>query len=116
MCSIVDQTGDVVFRHFGKLLLEDAFEALLGAIYLDGGIAAAEEFLQPHMRELANSALPSKDAKTALQEWAQARGLPVPEYKIIETVGAAHAPVFTVEALVKGHTPVQSKAASKKIA
>lgn len=97
--------------------LEDAFEALLGALYLDGGLAAAEAFLSPRMRELASKvSAPPKDAKTALQEWSQGRGLSVPTYTLLATEGAAHAPVFTVEVAVHGHAPVQAKAASKRAA
>ena len=95
--------------------LEDAFEALLGALYLDGGLAAAEQFLLPRWQELAHTmkAAP-KDAKTALQEWAQARGLGVPVYRLCGTSGPAHAPEFTVEATLSGHAPVQAKAATKR--
>ena len=61
--------------------LEDALEALIGALYLDGGMDAAEIFITPRWTKLADAmgAAP-KDAKTALQEWAQGHGLPVPAY------------------------------------
>lgn len=95
--------------------LEDALEALIGALYLDGGMAAAEAFILPRWQALADDIkTPPKDAKTALQEWAQARGLPVPEYKVLATVGPAHAPEFTIEAGVKGHAGATAKAASKR--
>lgn len=95
--------------------LEDAMEALLGALYLDGGMVAAENFITPRWRALAqNIAFPPKDAKTALQEWAQARGLPVPTYTMIENTGPAHAPEFTIEARIKNYPPVQAKANAKR--
>jgi ribonuclease-3 len=97
--------------------LEDAFEALIGAIYLDGGIAAVEAFIVPRWRELAKSVTAApKDAKTALQEWSQGRGLSLPTYKIIETIGSAHAPIFTIEVKVQGYEPASAKASSKRAA
>jgi ribonuclease-3 len=97
--------------------LEDALEALIGAIYLDGGMSAAEAFVAPRWTDIARkAATPPKDAKTALQEWAQARGLPVPVYHVAESTGPAHAPRFTIEVVVQGHAPAQGSAASKRVA
>ena len=97
--------------------LEDALEALIGALYLDGGFEAAEAFIVPRFSELAKKvAAPPKDAKTSLQEWAQGRGLPIPSYKLLETVGPAHAPLFTIEASVSGYDTTQAKANSKRAA
>ncbi|MFW0776881.1 MAG: ribonuclease III [Rickettsiales bacterium] len=97
--------------------LEDAMEALIGAIYLDGGEVAAETFITARWTEIAkNTVAPPKDAKTALQEWAQGRKLPVPSYNLLDTVGPAHAPEFTIEVTVKGHPPAQAKANSKRAA
>lgn len=97
--------------------LEDALEALLGALYLDGGMEAAEAFALPRWKELARATkAPPKDAKTALQEWAQARGLPVPDYRVLESAGPAHAPVFTVEVCVQGEGEMQASAPNKRAA
>jgi len=97
--------------------LEDALEALIGAIYLDGGMEAAEAFIVPRWTEMARKTeAPPKDAKTALQEWAQARGLPVPNYALVESTGPAHAPQFTIEVTVQGYPPAQAQAASKRVA
>lgn len=97
--------------------LEDACEAVIGAIYLDQGLEAARGFIERYWgkRALQMSA-PPKDPKTALQEWAQARSLPLPEYKLLSEVGAAHSPIFTVEVHVHGQTPQRAEAANKKVA
>jgi len=97
--------------------LEDALEALAGALYLDGGLAAVEAFIAPRWTRLAQQAeTPPKDAKTALQEWAQARGLPVPAYRLAASTGLAHAPEFTLEVTVQGFPPAHAKASSKRAA
>lgn len=97
--------------------LEDACEALLGAVYLDGGIEAAravvERFWSAHARSMVN---PPKDAKTTLQEWAQGRGLPLPEYALISSDGPSHAPCFVIEVRVNGLEPVRAEAGVKKTA
>lgn len=97
--------------------LEDACESLIGALFLDGGYEAAEHFIRSRWKKLAEVIhSPAKDAKTALQEWAQARGLPVPAYAVLESSGPAHSPVFTVEARVEGHPPQSSTAGTKRAA
>ena len=83
-------------------ILADACEAVLGAIYRDGGLQAAAGFVRRHWRARLEAAIkPPADAKTQLQEWAQGRGLPLPDYKEIGREGPAHAPKFAVEVSVK---------------
>lgn len=95
--------------------LEDACEALIGALFLDGGLPAAEHFIRTHWTALAAQELtPPKDAKTTLQEWAQARGLPLPQYHTVDTRGPAHAPRFVIEATVQGHPPTRAEGATKR--
>ncbi|MCE2926573.1 MAG: ribonuclease III [Rickettsiales bacterium] len=97
--------------------LEDAMEAVLGALYLDGGLEAAETFIAMRWSDMARRiSAPPKDAKTALQEWAQARGLPVPDYQVIDTQGPAHAPEFTIQVRIQGHEPHTARANSKRVA
>ena len=87
-------------------ILADAMEALIGATYLDGGYDAALALVGRLFAEVMSSAGTGaaehwgKDAKTALQEWLQARRLAVPTYRITETRGQAHAQTFEVECAV----------------
>jgi ribonuclease-3 len=79
-------------------LLGDCCEAVIAALYLDGGIAAARRLIERHWEPLMHAdPTPPKDAKTALQEWAQGRGLPLPAYREVGRTGPQHAPLFTVE-------------------
>jgi len=97
--------------------LEDALEALLGAVYLDGGFEAAKAVINRFWKDYATSLKsPPKDPKTTLQEWAQGRGLPLPEYVLISSDGPSHAPMFVVELRVAGVAPVRAEAGVKKIA
>ena len=84
-------------------ILADAVEALIGAIYLDGGLPPATRLVRQLFGELIAGTEAdswSKDAKTELQEWLQARRLPVPAYRIVATRGQAHAQTFDVECAV----------------
>lgn len=96
--------------------LPDAMEALLGALYLDGGLKAAGEFIHRYwQKDIAMEEAPA-DPKTALQEWAQGQGLPLPQYKVLEHSGPAHAPKFIIEASVKGYEPAVAEGNSKRAA
>jgi ribonuclease-3 len=84
-------------------ILADAVEALIGAAFVDGGFGAAREAVRRLFGELILSTEAdswSKDAKTELQEWLQARRLPVPAYRIAATRGEKHAQTFEVECAV----------------
>ncbi|MNT57230.1 Ribonuclease 3 [compost metagenome] len=84
-------------------ILADAVEAIIGAVYLDAGYTQAEGIVH-HLYERVEISqhMPaaSKDAKTALQEWLQARKQPVPLYEVTGTTGAAHAQTFHVDCTV----------------
>ncbi|MGD9743731.1 MAG: ribonuclease III [Dongiaceae bacterium] len=98
-------------------LLADACEAVIGAIYLDGGLDAARGFIEPHWQRLiAEDLRPPQDPKTALQEWAQGRGLPLPAYKLIALEGRPHEPLFTVEVQVQDKGSASGTGRSKRAA
>ncbi|NVJ98476.1 MAG: ribonuclease III [Alphaproteobacteria bacterium] len=79
----------------------DVTEAVIGAMYLDGGYDVADKFIRKHWSPLLNEGPTAiKDSKTQLQEWCQARSLPLPFYKMVGRTGPDHSPVFTIEAIV----------------
>ena len=92
-------------------ILADALEALIGATFQDGGFEAARGLVQRLFGEIIETtdlASWSKDAKTELQEWLQARRLPVPSYRISATRGQAHAQTFEVECSVPALNLIES--------
>lgn len=99
--------------------LADALEALIGALHLDGGFAVARRLIARFWEPLLELDLePPQDPKTALQEWAQARGLPLPGYREVAREGPPHEPIFTIEAEVRTDPPMHASASgrSKRLA
>lgn len=95
--------------------LENALEALIGAVYLDGGFEAARQVvLRCWADRLAKRYAPAKDAKSRLGEWAQARGLAPPVYAVTGREGPDHIPRFTVEAQLAGQPPAAATGASRR--
>ncbi len=98
-------------------LLSDTCEAIIAAIYLDAGLAAAANFIFRNWHPiLEGQTAPPIDAKTELQEWAQGKGLALPEYREIGRKGPPHAPVFLVEVSVQDIPPVRASGPSKRVA
>ena len=98
-------------------MLADACEALIGALYLDGGLDAASAFIRRHWEPLIEAVRsPPRDAKMALQEWAQARGLERPSYRVVATRGPAHATTFIVEVGLADQEPTVAEGTSKRAA
>lgn len=96
-------------------ILADATEAVIAALYLDGGLEAARGFIAAHWRaRLRDLRQAPTDAKTKVQEWAQARGMAPPCYRLVEQAGPDHAPVFTVEATLETGETATGQAGSKK--
>ena len=100
-----------------KAILGDVMEALLGALYIDGGLEAArgifEQFWTPNLEALSKY---HRDPKTALQEWSQQKKLGTPDYNVVHADGPDHAPAFTVEVKVKKHEPARGEGRSKRAA
>jgi ribonuclease III len=98
-------------------ILADAAEALLGAVFIDGGFekarAVVHKLWQDQSEPVPEVAV---DAKSALQEWAQGQGLALPRYTVVARNGPDHAPRFTAEVLISGKAPAQGEGASKRIA
>lgn len=98
-------------------ILGNACEAVLGAVFLDGGYRAGREIIRklwsPYVNE--SEAVPT-DAKSALQEWAQSRGLPLPRYVEVERQGPDHAPSFTSEVRIDGVESATGQGTSKRAA
>ena len=101
-------------------ILADALEAVIGATFLDGGFEPAQALIERLFGEvIATTDLESwtKDAKTELQEWLQARRLPVPGYRISATRGQAHAQTFEVECVVPAlHLVESGEGRSRRVA
>jgi ribonuclease III len=94
-------------------VLADAFEACVGGVFRDGGFAPASALVARLFEPLLGGA-PPREAKTALQEWAQGRRLALPVYETIDQAGVAHAPVFTVRVGVEGHAPETAEGTNKR--
>jgi ribonuclease-3 len=96
-------------------ILADAFEALLGALYLEGGLELAgglvRRLVGPRLDGLRQV---PREPKSTLQEWAQARALPLPVYTVVSREGPAHAPAFEIEVALEGCPPARASGPSKR--
>ena len=98
-------------------VLSDVTEALIGALYLDGGLDVAKSFILTHWQAMLTQAPESlKDAKTFVQEWALGRGLPLPAYEVQKREGPDHAPRFTILLQVGKYAPSEGQGTSKQLA
>jgi ribonuclease III len=99
-------------------LLADALEAMIAAVLLDGGEAAARDLVRRlfggQIEQLSREEIERKDYKTALQEWLQARGRPRPTYRVAATEGPAHGPTFRVSLLDEEHEIARGRGRTKK--
>jgi ribonuclease-3 len=112
------RTDDTLGGRAGGLtpkVLADACEALIGALYQDGGLEPAARFIRRHWSERIEAmAEPPRDPKMALQEWALERGLPLPCYTTISSEGPPHAPRFRVGVTVEGCPTAEAEGSSKR--
>jgi ribonuclease-3 len=104
-----------------RTVLANAFEAVIAALHLDGGLEPARNFicktvLRGHRNETQAGSAASLNYKNVLQEEAQARGLPIPRYTIVDTTGPEHAKVFLIEASVGDQFTSRAAGSSKKAA
>jgi ribonuclease-3 len=98
-------------------LLADVCEAVIAALYLDGGLEAAARFIRRHWTVRIEAAVkPPKDPKTELQEWAQARSGTLPRYRLVKSEGPPHKKRFTMEVQVPGAEPATGSGSSKRAA
>jgi ribonuclease-3 len=98
-------------------ILADALEAVIGAMYLDGGLTPCRTLIASLWNgHFEGMKTPPLHPKTALQEWAQGQGLPLPEYTISGQTGPDHAPMFKVKLSVKGHDDIMAEGRSRQIA
>jgi len=128
MCAISLHLGEFLLLGKGedrnggrqrKTVLANAFEALIAAMLLDGGVEIARKFVEEHVLQSANSIEDVKSMgllnhKSVLQERTQAMGLPIPRYHTVETTGPEHAKVFTVEVKVGDRFSTRASGTSKK--
>jgi len=98
-----------------KTILANTCEAVLGAVFIDGGYAASKDvvrkFWEPQLGVLEQAA---PDAKSVLQEWAQGRRLPLPRYLEVAREGPDHAPRFTSEVHIEGVAPERGQGSNKR--
>ncbi|MCW5715407.1 MAG: ribonuclease III [Bauldia sp.] len=110
--------GEGEARSGGRMkatILGDVCEAVIGAVYLDGGLDPARRLIERHWSpRMANLNGPLRDAKSALQEWMQGRGLPPPHYAVLERSGPHHAPRFAVGVTLAGYEPGRGEGSSKR--
>jgi ribonuclease-3 len=101
-----------------QALLADTYEALIAAIYLDGGIEHARAFIvrefAPLLDEVRRDGVTGQDYKSALQELLQSRDLPLPDYRLVGTQGPDHRKLFEIEVGVRGEPLASATGASKK--
>jgi ribonuclease-3 len=112
---IVDRSERATGGAEKRSLLANAAEAVIGAIYTDGGLEKSRKFILKAWAKLLKSTMEKpRDPKSALQEWAQGEGLATPTYRHDAREGPDHAPVFTATVLVDGREPASGTGASKQ--
>ena len=96
-------------------LLADTLEAIVGALYLDQGLKAVEEFIHLNLLKDVGEKIkkPLKDAKSRFQEYVQSKSMPTPRYQVVEETGPDHAKKFVVQVLVSGNSIAKGSGKSK---
>jgi ribonuclease III len=109
------QVGAGAGARLRKSVLGDICEAVIGAVFLDGGYSAAAQFVERNWTErMRKPRRPLRDPKTVLQEWAQGKGLPTPVYREVDRTGPHHDPQFRVAVDLPGLEPAEGLGGSKR--
>ena len=128
LAEVAEEIGLGQFLHLGRsesisggrrkaAILADAMEAVIAAIYMDGGMDRAEVFVLRYWQDrIRATKVAPTDPKTQVQEWAQTRGMPPPAYILVKRSGPDHAPVFLTEASLENGLSARGEAKSKKLA
>ncbi|MCP4922483.1 MAG: ribonuclease III [bacterium] len=112
LSKVISFAGD---HSMADSVLADVCEALIAALYLDGGLQVAKTFLIKHWDKYLNAdQKPPEDPKTQLQEWAQATYKEVPDYEVVSTSGPAHAPIFVIKVSISNGQSAEGQGASKR--
>lgn len=105
------------FQRQKETAAADGVEALIGAMFLDGGYPPAQAFIRTWWTPILDAfSAPPLDPKTSLQEWAQGLSLPLPAYSVVEMTGPDHQPRFVVAVSVEGRAEVRGEGRSKRAA
>lgn len=118
--------GDFMYMSYGEhhsggkenhANLENALEALIGAVYLDAGLEQAKKFISSLWSKRISAMIKAPvDPKTELQEFVQSKALPLPKYNLIKTEGPSHAPLFTIEVNIVGFSSTCAEGNTKRSA
>jgi ribonuclease-3 len=109
------QVGAGASARLRKTVLGDICEAVIGAVFLDGGYSAGAQFVERNWTErMRKLRRPLRDPKTVLQEWAQSKRLPTPVYREIDRTGPHHDPVFRVAVELPGLEPAEGVGGNKR--
>ncbi|HTJ06987.1 MAG TPA: ribonuclease III [Caldimonas sp.] len=112
---IVFASSDAETGRTNRGILADVCEALIGAVFLDGGIDPAQRFIERAWKPMVDrDEGAQRDAKTRLQEWAQARGRGLPQYEVASREGPDHAPRFFVTVRLNGEEDASGEGTSKR--
>ncbi|MGJ3263514.1 MAG: ribonuclease III [Salinarimonas sp.] len=120
-----DVAPHIVFGHgigrtaarANRSILGDVCEAIIGAVYVDGGHEAARRVVEAGFGDMIRATRPvPRDPKTVLQEWLQGRGAPPPAYRLIDRSGPEHAPSFEVGVVIEGMDTITGRGPSKRAA
>lgn len=101
-----------------RAIVVDAYEAIIGAVYLDGGVEAASDFVGRQIHEFLNGLdlrqLTYSDFKSALQEHLHDLGRPEPVYRVVDEIGPDHRKTFVVQVIINGEVVAESSGRTKK--